>query len=200
MALDSTNVVDVSLSCPNPSVINALEITGFELRIVKIPELSFWIKNANLPSISLNETSQATPFHNVAHVGDKAEMTDLSITFQVDELMNNYVALYDWIRLISFAHSYKDIPTWKSKWYDGNVSNKDDDYALVSDATLIVMGGNSKPIRTITFKDMWISSLGSINVVDDVSETTYVTCDATFKFKDFFDIGEPFNKTVDTSL
>lgn len=190
MALDSTNLIDVEMSCPNPSVINALEITGFELRIAKIPELSFWVKTANLPSINLSETQQSTPFMNVPHVGDKPEISELTITFQVDAHMDNYVALYDWIRLIGFSRSYKDIPTWKSKWFDGNVSTKDDDYGLVSDATLIVMGGNSTPIRTLTFRDMWINSLGTLSVIDDTSETTYVTCDASFKFKDFFEVGD----------
>ena len=197
MALDSTNVIDIDITCPNPSVINPLEITGFELRITKIPELSFWVKTANLPSINLNETQQATPFMNVAHVGDKPEISELTITFQVDAHMNNYVALYDWIRLISFSRSYGDIPKWKSKWFDGTITNNDDDYGLVSDATLVVMGGNSTPIRTLTFHDMWINSLGTLSVVDDTSETTYVTCDASFKFKDFFEVGEVMSNLTD---
>lgn len=176
-------MAEVLSSCPTPSVVNPLQVTGFELKITKLPELSFWIKNATLPSISLTETRQATPFEDIPHLGDKVEVGQFSITFTVDEKMNNYQALYDWIRLIGFAESYDDLAQWKNKWYDVGVSGKDSDYGLTSDASLSIKGVNGATVRVLTFKDLWVTELSGIQLTDESSETTYVTCDATFRFK-----------------
>lgn len=182
-------------TCPSPSVTNPLQVTGFEFKITSIPEMSFWIKNATIPNISLQETLQSTPFENIPHIGDKVEVGQLQITFTVDEKMNNYQALYDWIRLTGFAESYDDLRVWRSRQLDSSTLGVDSDYALTSDAHLSIKGVNQQTVRVITFKDLWITELGGLQLTDEASETTYVTCDATFRFKGMFHLSESVDNT-----
>ena len=183
-------MAEVLSSCPTPSVTNPLQVTGFEFKIDSIPEMSFWIKNATIPNISLQETVQNTPFENVPHLGDKVDVGSLQITFTIDEQMNNYKALYDWIRLTGFAESYDDLRTWRSRRIDPSTMGHDSDYGLTSDASLSIKGVNGATVRVITFKDLWITELGGLQLTDESSETTYVTCDATFRFKGMFQLSE----------
>lgn len=170
----------IELTCPNPSTVNPLQLSGFTLSINKIPELSFWVQSANLPSIDLTTPEQATPFTNVYQFGDKPIFGDLMITFLVDEFLENYTALYEWIYLVGFPENYKQVIKWKSRWWDQQP--KDSQFGLSSDGYLTIKTANAKPIRTIFFKDLVISNLGELSLTSDQTETQYVTCTASFKY------------------
>ena len=171
-------------SCPNPSVINPLQVSGFEFKIAKLPELSFWVKETNLPSISLASVNQETPFKTIPHVGDKPEYSNLSIRFMVDEQMKNYSALYTWIMMTSFPRYYGQVDEWRKRWF-GAFNTQDTDTLLVSDATLMIKAMNSTNAGYFTFRDMWITDLGGITLSDEATETQYIYCDATFAYEDF---------------
>lgn len=170
----------VELTCPNPSTVNPLQLSGFTMRINKIPELSFWVQSVNLPSIDLTSTEQATPFTNVFQPGDKPIFGDLSISFLVDEYLENYTALYEWIYLVGFPENYKQVIKWKARWWDRD--KFDSNYGLASDGYLTIKTSNAKPIRTIFFKDLVITNLGELSLSSDQTETQYVTCTASFKY------------------
>ena len=180
------NIDDVPLSCPDPAATNPLYSTGFNLRINKFPELSFWCKNVTLPSISLPIASQESMHMIINHVGSKPEIGSLDIEFTIDENMDNYAAIMDWILLISTAESAADIMTFRKKFND-TLRPHDHDYReLTSDASLIVYGAGQKPIRAITFRDMWPSQVGGFQIVEDNTESNTITASASFQF-----IGKP---------
>ena len=179
-----------TLSCPNPAVTNPLQVTGFEFRIVKLPELIYWIKNIDLPSISLPETEQATPFIALPHIGDHPIYSSLNITFQLDEQMNNYQALHDWITQIGFDTDWRQVPRFRSQWKDNLKNNKDSDFGLTSDASLEIKSKNQETVRIIKFHDLWITELGSVTLSDENSDTVYATCTASFRLKGPFEISE----------
>lgn len=181
----STPMVDLpQISCPNPSPINPLQVTGFELRITKIPELSFWVKDANLPSISLSGAMQDSPFRTIPHVGDKPEYGTLNVRIMVDEYMRNYSALYTWITLTTFPEYYGQLDEWRRRWF-GQFNAKDTDTLLVSDATLIVKAENGRSAGAYTFRNLWIDSLGGLSLSDEATETQYLYADAEFVYEDF---------------
>ena len=170
----------IELTCPNPSTVNPLQLSGFSMNINKIPELSFWVQTANIPSIDLTNTEQSTPFTNVYQAGDKPNFGDLSITFLVDENLDNYTALYEWIYLVGFPQNYTQVQSWKSRWWDKD--KFDSNFGLTSDGSITIKTSNARPIRTVYFKDLIINSLGELLLTSDQTETQYVTCTAGFKY------------------
>lgn len=181
----STTLQDLpNVSCPDPSPINPLQVSGFEFRVTKIPELSFWVKDATLPSISLSMATQESPFKMIPHVGDKPDYGNLTIRFMVDEGMRNYNALYEWIVSISFPQNNGQLDAWRMRW-EGQPNAQDSDTLLVSDATLIVKGENSRSAGAYLFRNLWISNLGGLTLSDEATDTQYLYADAEFIYEDF---------------
>lgn len=172
--------------CPNPSVVNPLQSTGFILNIVKIPQISFWCKNVTLPSMTLGEASQESPFTVIYQPGTRPEFTSLNVSIMVDAEMNNYAALYEWLTLIGFAETEKDISQWKTKFIDTSAFNDNNFPSLVSDGFLDIIGGNKKTVRRISFRDLWPTSLDGFELTEETTETTYLTFQASFRF-----VGKP---------
>lgn len=174
-----------NLTCPDPNPINSLSIYGFVLKIAKIPNITFWVKECNIPGISLESPEQSTPFVNTPLVGDKLQFENLDIRFLLDEYMNNYESLYEWITLCGFPNNYGEVNKFRSKWFDCGSLEKDSDNGLVSDATLTIKTRNNENVRTFHIKKMIITSLGSISLTDDAQDTQYLYGTATFKFEQF---------------
>lgn len=176
-------------TCPSANgqsdVTNPLQLTGFELRIAAIPEVSFFVKDVTLPSISLPQAQQDTPFVMIPRVGDRVEFSQLTARIMVDEQMKNYRALYDWITQIGFKDNWQQVQEWRKRRGDASGYTSDKDLLLTSDATLLIKGANLKTAGRIIIKDMWITDLGSITLTDESSETQYVYCDATFAVREF---------------
>ena len=94
------------LSCPVPTNINPLSPNGFMFTIAKLPELSFFCQEINLPGITLGEPAMFNPFAQVPIPGETLTYDSLNVKFLVDENMDNYVAIYNWIVALGFPTSY----------------------------------------------------------------------------------------------
>lgn len=171
-----------NITCPSPSTTNALQSTGFLLRITKLPELSFWCKIATIPSVVANEVVQETPYMQVFRPGTRPDFTTFNISFTIDENMDNYTALYDWLTLITFAESGDDLQMWKQKYPQFEIGLDPSSPNLVSDGSLTVMGANGDSVRTITFRDMFPVSLDGFEINEENTDTTYLTANASFRY------------------
>lgn len=168
--------------CPNPSVVNPLQSTGFILNIAKIPEISFWCKSVTIPSITLGEATHETPFTVLYQPGTRPEFTGLNVSILVDAEMNNYAAMYEWMTLIGFAETTDDINQWKRRFIDQSGKNDANIPPLVSDGFLDIIGGNQKPVRRLKFRDMWPTSIDGFEISEDTTETTYLTFQVSLRF------------------
>lgn len=196
--LESGNIdgelIEPTNTCPQPEVINPLQSTGFVFKIAKIPSISYWCKNVTIPNLSLAPAIQNTPFMDIKHPGTLVEQDQITITFTIDEKMNNYAALYEWITLIGFMEKSTDIAQWKQKFAQFNLPTEHDiDWPdLVSDAVLIIKGANGKDVRQIKFRDIWITNLEGFQLSEETSETTYITCNASFHVLGKMELSDSF--------
>jgi hypothetical protein len=89
---------------------NFLSPIGFKFVLDRAPKTVFLCQSANIPSIGMGSPEQATPFKNIPLSGD-VTYEDLTISFLIDENMENYMEIHNWIKAISAADSfdrYKD--------------------------------------------------------------------------------------------
>ena len=76
-----------TLSCPLPENINPLSPNGYMFSIEKLPSLSFFCQEVNLPSLNLPEATQLNPFTKIPIAGDQLEFGQLTIQFLVDDVV-----------------------------------------------------------------------------------------------------------------
>ena len=85
-------------TCPVPEDVNPLMLTGFQFSVAKLPELTYWIQQTEIPSISLGSSETANPLVNIKHPGEKIEFAELQVQFLVDSQMKNWNSIFFWMR------------------------------------------------------------------------------------------------------
>ena len=80
-----------------PTKLDYSSPTQFKFGILQLPKVEFFTVAANIPGISLPPATYNTPFKNIPTIGEKPEYEDLNITFIVDEFLENYISMHEWM-------------------------------------------------------------------------------------------------------
>ena len=72
-----------------PDQLDYASPTQFRFGVHQLPKVEFFTVTANLPGISAGTATQATPFKDIPIMGEKLEYENLSISFIVDEYLEN---------------------------------------------------------------------------------------------------------------
>ena len=92
----------------NPSNPNLLQQNKFVLNFGRAPSIQFFCQSVSVPGISLSEVPQFTPFVDVYVPGEKAIYDLLNVTFIVDEELQAWKEIHDWIRGMTFPTDFKE--------------------------------------------------------------------------------------------
>jgi len=182
MALDQPSPKLSSCISNHPESPNFLAITGFRFIIHKARKVSFYCNSANLPGINLGSAIQATYLKNIDVPGDKITYQDLVIRFLVDENMENYLQIYDWMTGLGYPEEVKQYQDLKgnSKYFPSRSSR--DPFNERSDATLQILTSNYNVNTEVIFKDVFPSALTPLTFDATVQDQQYLTAEATFKY------------------
>ena len=159
-----------------PTNLNQLNVVSFETNFLRMPGINYFCQRVSIPGITLSNTTLATPYANIPIEGDVLEFEDLTIGFIVDEDMQNYLELYNWLQSLGFPDNYSQ--------YDNETS------AIKSDVNILIQTNKSNPNYNIVFKDVFPVSLGAIAF--DSNDTTLdpIVIDATFKYTGAFTVSK----------
>ena len=156
---------------------NFLSGIGFKFNLGKYPKVDFFCNTARIPEITLATVTQASYLKDIEIPGEKITYGDLTIQFLVDENMENYKIIYDWITGLGFpetAQQFKDQTT-------------DDDgqremMEQFADGTLRILNSNFNEIAKVKFLDLFPVSLTSLDFDATSTDVNYFTASATFKY------------------
>lgn len=151
-----------------PTNINFLSPVGFRFNIEYLPNTNWFMTSVNLPGISLGEINQPTPFMQTQVPGNDLVFDPLNITFQVDEDMQNWREIYDWMNGLGFPNEYGEYKAQKAK-------------QLYSDASLSILNSDMNINYVITFTDLFPTSLSEI--LFDSASGDIETIKATVNFR-----------------
>jgi len=156
---------------------NFLTPVGFKFTLGKYPKVDFLSMSANIPDISLATQIQPSYLKDIDVPGEKISYGDFSLTFLVDESMENYSILHKWIKRLGFAQTTED--------YQKLITDSDgqrDPKEAFSDGTLQILSSNFQPIVKVKFIDLFPIALSSLTF--DVSETDiqYFTAEVSFRY------------------
>ena len=96
-----------------PTELDYADPTKFKFSITKLPKVEFFTTAANLPGINLGEAVLPTHFKQVPVMGDDLTFDNLEITFLVDEKLENYRELHQWLVGIGFPKSRTQFSSFK---------------------------------------------------------------------------------------
>ena len=168
------------LTCPVPENINPLSPNGFMFSIARIPEVTYFCQEVSIPTVSLATVEQGSPFARIPLPGDTLDFGELNVQFLVDSQMQNYKALFNWIRGLGFPQNNEQYTQQVTNSYSMN-----ENAASFSDATLTALNNKNSPAGTILFKDCVITSLNSITFTSTASDVQYIVGNASFRYTYF---------------
>ena len=167
-------------NCSWPNQINNrnfLSGIGFKFNLGKYPKVDFFCNTARIPEISLGTATQSSYLKDIEIPGEKISYGDLTIQFLVDENMENYRIVHDWITGLGFpetAQQFKDTTT--------DVAGAREMNEQFADGTLRILNSNFNEIAKVKFLDMFPVSLSSLDFDATSTDVNYFTAQATFKY------------------
>ena len=193
--MTDTNVIDRT-----PTKFDYASPIQFRFKMSKLPEVEFFVQTANIPGIALGSTSFETPLKDIAGVGDKVTYQTLDVSFLVDENLNNYKELHDWITGLGFPQDHKQFKnllgtgsdrfpgTTSSTAATGtSVPQPSAEGSIYSDATLTVLNSKNIAKTEIRFQNVFPISLGSLSYDVKAGDVDYLQVSASFNYM-YYDI------------
>jgi hypothetical protein len=158
---------------------NYLSPGGFKFLLDRSPKTSFLCKTAAIPEISIGVIERGTPFVRIPSEGN-IQYGTFSIEFLVDENLENYLEIHNWIRGMGIPEDFEERKEFVEKYTISRLSTNFD--IITTDATLQVLNNNLNPAFDIVFKDLFPISLGSLPFDVSVGDIEPVTASVTFRY------------------
>jgi len=161
---------------------NYLSPLGFKFSITKIPKVDFFSNSAEIPGINLGVAMQPTYLKDIPIPGDKLTYNDFSLEFFVDENLENYLQVHNWLRGLGYPESIQEFIDLKANdeyFPNTTIKNSFNEY---SDGTLTIYNSNFNPIVDVHFKGLFPTSLSTIKFDSKSTDINYVVAEVTFKY------------------
>jgi len=159
---------------------NFLSPLNFNFVIKRAPYTNFFVQSVNLPGFGFVTPLQQTPFSNIPQTGDRLNFQDLEVTFKVDEEMQNYLEIANWLRSLGFPDNFDQYAGIKAQTPGSGQET-------TSDLTLLISNAIKVPQFQIDFRNAFPINISRLNFQTTDQTVNYVSCTATFKYI-FFDI------------
>ena len=180
--LDPTSSVNVDTALTGTTTglnnLNLLQPTAFKLIVDRknFANLEFFCQNVSHPNISVPVAE--VPYSrigNLAIPGDKLTFGELEAIIVVDENMNSYTEMYNWLhRMVQ-----------KPETSRLNRSMTDTAPPTTTDITLAMLSSHNNVTRTIRYIECVPTGLGNMMMEATTGDTTQITFPATFRFSYF---------------
>ena len=160
---------------------NFLSPTGFKFALKRSPKVAFFCNQANIPDITLGIANQSSYLKDIDIPGDKIIFGYINLIFLVDENLENYIEIQNWIRGLGYPEEVKQ---FRDLSEDGLIQTNyaKDRQNIYSDATLQILSSNLVPKFQVFFNDVFPYSLSTISFDATDTDIQYFTADVSFKY------------------
>jgi hypothetical protein len=155
---------------------NYLSPVGFKFTLAKSPKAVFFCNSARIPEISLDLARQPSYLKDLDVPGEKLTYGDLSLRFLVDENMENYMSIHNWLTGLGYPETTQQFKNLITD--DGILDQKQ----AFSDGTLHILNNNYQESVVVKFKDLFPVSLSSLDFDSTMTDIQYFTAEVSFKY------------------
>ena len=142
-----------------PKNINPLSDVQFKFDVSALPNTSFFIQTVNLPGVSLEAATIATPqLQNFSRHTGIITYEALDVTFMIDEYLKNWQEIYEW--MIGEENKY-------------------------TSAVLTIVSSSMNPTIEIHFKDIFPTSLSEIAFDSTTTDPVYQIATVSFNYTEY---------------
>jgi hypothetical protein len=197
-----------------PTAVDYASPTQFKFQVTKLPKVEYFCTAVNLPDLALSSITQPTPFVDLPIPGTKLTYGQLTMTFMVDENLENFQEIHGWLRGMGFPEDYKEFRDLSSAVNDrfpgasnavstepGKVKyGTTNANAIQSDATLIILTSKNNPIVEARFRNIYPISISGLQYDQTATDVEYLTSTVTFNYDkyDFASVGSSSTSVTNT--
>ena len=179
--------------------------TQFKFGIIKLPKVEYFCTAVNIPGITLGSFNQPTPLKSIPQPGDQLTYENLSMTFLVDENLENYQEIHGWLVGLGFPRDNAEFRNLLSSGSDRfPVANQrvstepgktkygtTDQGPVFSDATLSILTNKNNPVTEIIFRDVFPIALSGLQYNQQATDVDYLVATVDFRYTiyDFASVG-----------
>ena len=177
-----------------PTKLDYASPTQFRFLINQLPKVEYFTTEANIPGITLGEGTYATPLKDIPILGDKLTYEDLTITFIVDENLENYIEMHTWLTGIGFPKDRSQFREFRSETSNvktstrgeskdiGDVKASTPELSMTSDAVMTILTNKNNPVVECRFADVFPTSLSGLTYSQNNTDVDYLTAEVNFKY------------------
>ena len=178
-----------------PTKLDHLSPTQFRFVINQLPKVEFFNITATIPAINLGEAIFPTPYKDIPVMGDTLTYDNLSISFIVDEYLENYMSVHEWLTAIGFPKSRTQFSAFRSNISStpiategvstdiGDVAASTSSRGMFSDLTLTILSNKNNPIVEVRFEDAYPVALSSLDFTQQSTDVEYMIASVDFSYK-----------------
>ena len=181
-----------------PTKLDYASPTQFKFGIHQLPKVEFFTTTATVPAIALSDVVIPTPFKSIPMQGDQLTFDNLTINFIVDEFLENYLSLHEWMTAIGFPKNRKQFSDFKTNKSNtpisarsnsntssdiGDVQQASPNNELFSDATLTILSNKNNPIVNVLFRDLYPVAMSALEYNQAATDVEYLTASVDFAYQ-----------------
>ena len=178
-----------------PTALDYSSPTQFRFLINQLPKVQYFTTEANIPGITLDEAELGSPLKNIPLLGSKLDYEDLTITFIVDENLENYIEMHTWLTAIGFPKDRKQFRDFRSTTSNtktstrgeskdiGDVKAATPETSMTSDAVLTILTNKNNPVVECRFANVFPTSLSGLTYSQNQTDVEYLTASVNFKYQ-----------------
>ena len=177
-----------------PTALDYSSPTQFRFLINQLPKVQYFTTEANIPGITLSDVELGSPLKNIPMLGDKLTYEDLAISFIVDENLENYIEMHNWLTGIAFPKDRSQFRDFRSTTSNMSTSTRGEskdigdvrattpEISMTSDAVMTILTNKNNPVVECRFRDIFPTSLSSLDYSQNQTDVEYLTATVNFKY------------------
>ena len=155
-------------------ITNYLSTGGFDIKVSRLPNVEFFAQKLLLPGVSANPVTTDTPLRSFYSVPDHIRFADFDLSFIIDENMNNYIEIFDWLKGIGTPDNldqYRILEASKE--------------GLVSDISVILLNSHKNPNIRFNFINAFPIGLTPVSLDMSQQDVQYAEATVTMRYDAF---------------
>ena len=158
-----------------PSNRNFLATSAFSFQIKKAPNVNFFIQKVNVPAISIKPPMVGNEYVVAPYPGEHMNYETLNIEFMVDENLNNYLEIHNWMVGLGKPESYKQ--------YADLVANPPyTGEGVYSDISVFILNSLYAHNFEVVYMDAFPISLSGLQFSSTEMDKVFLTATAQFRY------------------
>jgi hypothetical protein len=158
-----------------PANKNFLSPLNFKFSIKRAPHVNFFLQKASIPMIQLPQIDIPNIFVPIPTTQTHLQYGRFSVTFKVDEDLENYMEIHNWMRALGFPDNFDEYKAIKKlPEYTGE--------GLRSDLSLIILNSTKTPNYEFVFRDAFPTFLSQVDFDSTLDDVNYVAATVEFTY------------------